>query len=95
MNKKPYLLKEISHKHNLPLHQVSSIVHDFFDQVTKSLIEQHEVSVLGFGKFLPMTIKAHQGINPRTQEKVKVPEKRKIKFKMASHLKTSLNLFKK
>lgn len=95
MNKKPYLLKEIAHKHNLPLHQVSSIVHDFFDQVTKSLIEQHEVSIPSFGKFLPVTIKAHQGINPKTLEKVQVTEKRKIKFKMHSHLKTTLNLFKK
>lgn len=94
MNKQQYLLKNTAHKHKLPLHQISSIIFDFFDQLTKSLVENKEVTIPHFGKFIPTIKESYMGINPKTQEKVKVPARRKIKFNMHSQLKTSLNATK-
>ena len=44
-----------------------------------------------FGRFSPKKIKEKMGRNPRTNEKIYVPEKISVKFKMAKELKNKIN----
>ena len=44
-----------------------------------------------FGRFSPKKIKEKMGRKPRTNEKIYVPEKISVKFKMAKELKNKIN----
>lgn len=84
--------KEIAHKHNWKTHHVSTIIHEIFDKISKKLIEKEEVSIPNFGKLINIELKKRMAMNPQTKSLIKVPAKRKIKFKMHSHLKRSINI---
>lgn len=45
-----------------------------------------DVNFLGFGKFEVATVKARQSRNPRTGEKLMVPEHKKVRFKVSKKL---------
>ena len=50
------------------------------------------VELRNFGRYSIKTIKAkYNARNPRTNEVIYVPEKKKISFKMSKHLKEEIN----
>ncbi|MCX5873916.1 MAG: HU family DNA-binding protein [Deltaproteobacteria bacterium] len=49
-----------------------------------------EISIPGFGKFSVIVRKARSGLNPRTKEKIKIPESKAPKFTAAKALKESI-----
>ena len=54
--------------------------------ITESLKKGEDVNFLGFGKFEVVTVKARQSRNPRTGEKITVPEHKKVRFKVSKKL---------
>ena len=87
------IIKELKKKHpNLKLSQIESILDITFDVISQSLIENRSVELRNFGRYSIKTIKArHNARNPRTNEIIYVPEKKKISFKMSKHLKEEIN----
>jgi nucleoid DNA-binding protein len=61
--------------------QTSQIVHDLFDAIVSTLVEEGRVELRNFGVFAVRWRKARQGRNPRTGEKVMVPAKCTVTFK--------------
>ena len=53
---------------------VSSIVDKTIDTIVDSVVEGKKVSILGFGSFEPRDRSARQGLNPKTGEKIAIPD---------------------
>ena len=58
--------------------------------IEKGLKEDKEVTFVGFGKFSVKTREAREGINPSTKEKIKIPAKNVVSFKVGKKLKDSV-----
>ncbi len=90
---KSELIKKLHQKHpKLNRSHVDDIVNIFFDTIANSLIAYKPVELRDFGRFSVKTIKAkYNARNPKTGEIIYVPEKKKISFKQAKHLKQEIN----
>ncbi|MCG8597820.1 MAG: HU family DNA-binding protein [Kiloniellales bacterium] len=66
-------------------------VDSVFDSITGSLKKGTEVRLVGFGTFSVARRKASEGRNPRTGEKIDIPESNQAKFKAGKGLKDALN----
>jgi DNA-binding protein HU-beta len=56
----------------------------------KSIKKEGEFVLPGFGKLLKQKRKARTGINPRTQQKIKIPAKTVVKFRVAKAAKDAI-----
>jgi DNA-binding protein HU-beta len=67
----------------------------FFDAFTDVVTEElkkpkGEVQITGFGKFYVQERAAREGINPQTQEKMKIPASKVPKFTAGNSLKDAI-----
>ncbi len=70
---------------------VKRILQSFLDKVTDELSKENRLEFREFGVFDTMTRAARIAQNPQTLEKVQVPAKRKVRFKMGRNMKQKLN----
>jgi DNA-binding protein HU-beta len=61
----------------------------------KEIKRNGEFVVPGFGKLMKQKRKARMGFNPRTQQKIKIPTKTLVKFRVAKAAKESVLQLKK
>ena len=66
---------------------ISAIFKTIEDVVSKG----DSVQVAEFGVFKQKIIKARRGVNPFTKEKINIPEKKSVTFKVSAKLKAKLN----
>ena len=87
------LVKKLKNKHpNLSKTQINNIIEITLDYISKSLIKNQAIEIRSFGRFSTKLIKANPNArNPRTNQIIYVPEKKKISFKMSKHLKEEIN----
>ncbi|MBW8016610.1 MAG: integration host factor subunit beta [Planctomycetes bacterium] len=71
---------------------VKRIVQSFLDEVVNELANDNRLEFRDFGVFETRTRAAREAQNPRTLEKVNVPPKRTVKFKMGRLLKEKLTM---
>jgi len=71
--------------------QAEMAVDTVFATIAKSLGRGEEVGVAGFGIFKVAHRKERMGINPKTQEKIRIPAAKKPKFQAAKALKDTVN----
>ena len=77
---------------NLKTSQISYIFDIIFQTISKSLILNQPVELRNFGRWSIRVLKAKKNArNPKTQELMFVPERKKIIFKMSKHLKNEIN----
>ena len=69
---------------------VKRIVQSFLDEVVIELANGNRLEFRDFGVFETRTRAARDAQNPKTLEKVKVPPKRTVKFKMGRLLREKL-----
>ena len=67
------------------------IVQQFLDEVTAELAKDNRLEFRDFGVFEVKERAARVAQNPRTLEKVQVPTKRSVKFKMGRIMREKLN----
>ena len=67
------------------------VVESLFESIVKALKSGDKLEVRGFGSFRIRERRARQGRNPKTGEKVNVPEKRVPYFKPSKELKDLIN----
>ena len=68
------------------------VVESLFESIVKALKSGDKLEVRGFGSFRIRERRARQGRNPKTGEKVNVPENRVPYFKPTKELKDLINL---
>jgi nucleoid DNA-binding protein len=70
---------------------VKTIVQHFFQEIAEELVQGNRLEFRDFGVFETKTTPARMAQNPRTQQKVKVPAKRRVVFKPGRLMKEGLN----
>ena len=69
---------------------VKCIIQSFLDEVTRELCENNRLEFRDFGVFETRIRAARVAQNPKTLERVEVPAKRTVKFKMGRLMKEKL-----
>jgi len=69
---------------------VKSIIQAFLDEITRELSENNRLEFRDFGVFETRTRAARVAQNPKTLERVEVPAKRTVKFKMGRLMRQNL-----
>jgi integration host factor subunit beta len=69
---------------------VKRIIQSFLDEVITELANNNRLEFRDFGVFETRTRAARVAQNPKTLERVKVPSKRTVKFKMGRLMKEKL-----
>ncbi len=78
---KKEIVQAISERIGLTQLQTKEIVQKTFDTVVDALVTERRVELRDFGVFEVKRRAARQGRNPRTGEKVSVPERYVVTFK--------------
>ena len=71
---------------------VKSIIQAFLDEITRELSENNRLEFRDFGVFETRTRAARVAQNPKTLERVEVPAKRTVKFKMGRLMRENLSV---
>ncbi len=71
---------------------VKQIIQAFLDEIVKELSEDNRLEFRDFGVFETRIRAARQAQNPKTMEKVEVPAKRTVKFKMGRLMRENLRV---
>jgi len=69
---------------------VKTVVLQFLDEITTELAQKNRLEFRDFGVFEPRTRAAKTALNPKTLEKVHVPARRTVKFKMGRAMRERL-----
>ena len=72
----------VEHLHaqlGLNKNESKKLIEDFFDEIKRSLENNEEVKLSGFGNFELIDKKSRPGRNPKTGEKVHTPKKKTIR----------------
>ena len=80
------IAKAIAEKTGLSQLQTKEIVQGTFDAIVKTLVANRRVELRNFGIFAIKKRSAHNARNPRTGEKVFVPERFVVTFKPGKEL---------
>ena len=75
------IAKAVATKTGIPAFQAKEIVQKTMDAIVAALIAERRIELRGFGVFEVKKRAARNGRNPRTGEKVFVPEKLVVTFK--------------
>jgi nucleoid DNA-binding protein len=75
------IVRTISQEFGLTRDQVQQIIQKTFDSIVNILVENGRVELRSFGVFEVRRRKAHKAHNPRTGEKIMVPERCTVTFK--------------
>jgi len=90
MNKSE-LVAMIATKSNLTKKDSESALNALVESITETMKKGEKVSLVGFGTFETRKRAARNGINPRTQETIKIPASNAPAFKAGKALKNSVN----
>ena len=89
---KSKLLKQLSENYpNFLKKDLEKFINIILNEIKRNLKRGDRVELRGFGVFSTNTQKASIRRNPKTGEKVNVPEKKTIHFKMAKEMFKKLN----
>ena len=70
---------------------LKSIIQAFLNEITRELSENNRLEFRDFGVFETRTRAARVAQNPKTLERVEVPAKRTVKFKMGRLMRKNLS----
>jgi integration host factor subunit beta len=73
---KSELIELIASKADITSTQAEDVVNTFFTSILDSLVSEGRVEIRGFGAFTVRKYKSYSGRNPKTGEKIEVPEKK-------------------
>ena len=88
---KKELVERITKRTQCKLITVKEIVQQFFDEIATELAKNNRLEFRDFGIFEAKERAARTAHNPKTLEKVQVPAKRTVKFKMGRIIREKLN----
>ncbi len=84
------MVSRISKRLGLPQGDVKQVVQVFLDEVIEALGDGHKLEFRDFGIFHVVTRRARMGRNPRNGQKVFVPAKRAVNFRMGRRMRLRL-----
>ncbi len=89
---KSKLLKQLSHNYpNFTKKDLEKLINIILDEIKRALRRSDSVELRNFGRFSIKTQKSSIRRNPKTGEKVAVPEKKVISWKMSKDMFKKIN----
>jgi integration host factor subunit beta len=73
---KSELIETLANKAGITVAEAENVTNLFFNTITESLTTEGRVEIRGFGAFTVRRYKAYDGRNPKTGERIEVPEKK-------------------
>ncbi len=89
INKKD-IARKISEKNLVTAKESIKIVEEIFEYIEESLLNDEEVSIVGFGKFFLYDHKERPVRNPKTSEPMLLVPYKSLKFKPSDKIKNKL-----
>ena len=93
--RKKELTDKIAETHHFRSVLTKQVIQSFLDEILRELDKGNRLEFRDFGVFEPRLKKGMIGQNPKTLEKVPVPDHRIVKFKMGQAMRKRLNGEKK
>lgn len=90
MNKSE-LIKAVAEQGGLSMKAAKEAVNTFFDTFIEAILADERIEIRGFGSFVNKKYDAYVGRNPKTGEKIRVPEKKLPFFKVGKELKNRVD----
>lgn len=90
MTKKEFV-KKLADRSGLTQTNANIVIDSYADVLADALAAGEDVTIMGVGKFIPVTKEAHTGRNPKTGEAIQVAEKKSVKFKLSGAWKDKAN----
>ncbi len=87
---KKEIVNKVADEVGLTKKQAGLAIEAFLDSVKGSLAKGDAVLLTGFGKFEVRTRESREGINPRTLEKITLPQSKYPAFKAGKALKAAV-----
>jgi DNA-binding protein HU-beta len=84
------LIDVLANKMNISKKEAGLAVEIIFGTITDCLKQDEEINIGGFGAFKVKTRAARMGINPKTGEKIQIPETKAPAFRPSKALKDIL-----
>lgn len=88
---KTELAAAVAAKAELSKKDAEAAVSAVIEAITDALADGDKVSLIGFGTFDVKTRAARTGLNPRTKEKIEIPESKAPAFKAGKAFKDAVN----
>ena len=88
---KQELIDRIAENTNTKQVVVKSVIHSFFDEVISELAKGDRFEFRDFGVFEPRDCAPRTAQNPKTLERIHVPARRAVRFKMGRIMKERMN----
>lgn len=85
------IVELIAEKTGFTIKDIKIVVENFLDEVKGTLAEGKHIEIRGFGTFKVKNHKARKARNPRTNQEVRVPARKKAFFKVSKELNKMLN----
>jgi len=76
---------------NAHVEDADEVINVFTEAVTEALLENDEILLVGFGRFIKSKIEAREGKNPQTGKPIKIPAYMQPRFKAGIKLKEACN----
>jgi integration host factor subunit beta len=86
MNKSE-LVKALAAGGEISMKAAKEAVNTFFDSFIEAILQDERIEIRGFGSFVNKKYDSYVGRNPKTGEKIHVPEKKLPFFKVGKELK--------
>ena len=88
---KKEIIDRIAENTNTRRAVVKPVIQHFLDEIVNELTNNNRLEFRDFGVFETKTRAARKAQNPKTMERVQVPAKRNVKFKMGRLMKQKIN----
>lgn len=89
---KSVLIEKVTEKiGTLTRKQTEIVIDTVFDSIKEAILKGEKIEIRGFGNFKPKIRKPRLARNPKTGEKVEVPGKRVLHFKVGKALREAMN----
>jgi len=88
---KKEIIDRIAENTNTKRAVVKPVVQSFLDEIIEELTKNNRLEFRDFGVFETKMRAARKAQNPKTMERVQVPAKRNVKFKMGRLMKKKIN----
>lgn len=88
---KEALIAKVSDKTGYTKKDVAEITNAILNTIGETLQAGDTVTIPGFGSFRVTRAKAHDGIDPRTKEKIRIPAGNRVHFTSGAPLKKLVN----
>ncbi|MEW6737085.1 MAG: HU family DNA-binding protein [Acidobacteriota bacterium] len=92
---KTQLVKHLAEKFELPRRVAGELLQELSDLAVTETKKKGQFVIPGIGKLVKAQRKARMGVNPKTKEKIKIPAKTVVKFRVVKAVKEAIAPAKK